>query len=211
MAKGILGKKLGMTQIFTETGSLIPVTVIEAGPCTVVQKKIVDSDGYNAVQLGFGEKRERLFNKPQKGHFAKANAKPLRHLKEFRVEDGDDFGALNVGDQVKADIFTEGDLVDVTGTTRGKGYQGNIKRHGQARGPMAHGSRYHRRVGSLNAVGPARVFKGRKLPGRMGGNRRTTQGLEIVKVDMERNLLLVKGAVPGPKGSLILVRESVKA
>ncbi len=210
MAKGILGKKLGMTQIFTEEGFLIPVTVIEAGPCTVVQKKTAETDNYNAVQLGFGDKRESLFNKPQKGHFAKANVKPKRYLKEIRFEPDEDFANLNVGDEVRVDIFTEGEFVDVTGRTKGKGFQGNIKRHGHGRGPMSHGSKYHRGVGALNSVDPARVFKGRKLPGRMGGQRRTVQNLEIVKVDVERNLLLVKGAVPGVKGSLVVVRNAVK-
>lgn len=210
MAKGILGKKLGMTQIFNEEGSLIPVTVIEAGPCTVVQKKTTESDGYNSVQLGFGEKRERLFNKPLKGHFAKVNIQPKRYLKEIRVEEKDELAALSVGDQVKADIFSEGEKVDVTGITKGKGYQGPIKRHGFHRGPMSHGSKYHRGIGSLGSVDPARVFKGRKMAGRMGGNRRTIQALEIVKVDLERNLLLIKGAVPGVKGSLVMVHNTVK-
>ena len=162
MAKGILGKKLGMTQIFDEQGALIPVTVIEAGPCTVVQKKTMETDGYEAVQLGFGEKREKLFNKPLKGHFAKAGVKPMRYLKEFRLDKTDELSSLNVGDEVKVDIFSEGEKVDVTGVTKGKGYQGPIKRHGFARGPMSHGSKYHRGIGSLNSVDPARVFKGRK-------------------------------------------------
>ncbi len=206
---GILGKKIGMTQIFSEAGALIPVTVIEAGPCIVVQKKTVENEGYNSIQLGFGEKRERLFNKPLKGHFAKANVKPKRYLREFRVED-DKFAALNVGDEVKVDIFSEGQKVDVIGVTKGKGYQGPIRRHGFRRGPMSHGSRYHRGVGSLGSVDPARVFKGRKMAGRMGGNRRTIQALEVVKVDLERNLLLIKGAVPGAKGSLVTVHNTVK-
>ncbi|HHT37576.1 MAG TPA: 50S ribosomal protein L3 [Firmicutes bacterium] len=210
MAKGILGKKLGMTQIFDEQGTLIPVTVIEAGPCTVVQKKTAEKDGYEAVQLGFGEKRERLFNKPLKGHFDKAGVKPRRYLKEFRLDQADELSSLNVGDEVKVDIFTEGEKVDITGITKGKGYQGPIKRHGFARGPMSHGSKYHRGIGSLNSVDPARVFKGRKMAGRMGGVKRTVQNLEIVKVDSERNLLLVRGAVPGVKGSLVTVRSTVK-
>lgn len=210
MAKGILGKKLGMTQIFNAEGFLIPVTVIEAGPCTVVQKKTEETDSYYAVQLGFGDKRERLFNKPQKGHFAKANVKPTRYLKEIRFEADEDFAKLNVGDEVRVDIFSEGEKVDVTGKSKGKGYQGNIKRYGHGRGPMSHGSKYHRGVGSLNSVDPARVFKGRKLPGRMGGEQQTIQNLEIVKVDVDRNLLLVKGAVPGVKGSLVVVRNAVK-
>ena len=210
MAKGILGKKLGMTQIFNADGFLIPVTVIEAGPCTVVQKKTEETDSYNAVQLGFGDKRERLFNQPQKGHFAKAGVKPKRYLKEIRFESDEDFAKLNVGDEVRVDIFSEGEKVDVTGKTKGKGFQGPIKRHGQGRVPMSHGSKYHRGVGSLGSIDPARVFKGRKLPGRMGGQRRTVQSLEVVKVDADRNLLLVKGAVPGVKGSLVIVRSAVK-
>jgi len=210
MAKGILGKKLGMTQIFNEQGELIPVTVIEAGPCTVVQKKTTETDGYEAVQLGFGEKREKLFNKPLKEHFAKVNVKPLRYLKEFRLDKADELASLNVGDQVRVDIFSEGDKVDVTGITKGKGYQGPIKRHGFHRGPMAHGSKYHRQVGSLNSRQPARIFPGRKMAGRMGGERRTVQCLEVVKVDPERNLMLIHGSVPGVKGSLLTIRSSVK-
>ncbi|MDI9486082.1 MAG: 50S ribosomal protein L3 [Bacillota bacterium] len=211
MAKGILGRKLGMTQIFSQDGLLIPVTVIEAGPCTVVQKKNMENDQYLAVQLGFGERRERLFNKPERGHFAKANVKPLRYLREIRIDADDDFANLNVGDSVDVGIFNEGEKVDVTATSKGKGYQGSIKRHNQSRGPRTHGSHYHRRVGSLNSVDPARVFKGRKLPGRMGGERVTIQNLEVVKVDKDRNLLLVKGSVPGVKGSLVIVKDAVKA
>lgn len=210
MVKGILGKKLGMTQIFSEEGTLIPVTVIEAGPCIVVQKKTIESDGYNSIQLGYGEKRENLFNKPLKGHYDKANVKPQRYLREFKVSEADDLASLNVGDEVKADIFAEGDKVDVTGTSKGKGYQGPIKRHGFSRGPMTHGSHYHRGVGSLGSVDASKVFKGRKMAGRMGGERRTIQALEIVKVDLERNLLLIKGAVPGVKGSMVTVRNTVK-
>ena len=209
MAKGILGRKLGM--IFSQEGLLIPVTVIEAGPCTVVQKKNMENDQYLAVQLGFGERRERLFNKPERGHFAKANVKPLRYLREIRIDADDDFANLNVGDSVDVGIFNEGEKVDVTATSKGKGYQGSIKRHNQSRGPRTHGSHYHRRVGSLNSVDPARVFKGRKLPGRMGGERVTIQNLEVVKVDKDRNLLLVKGSVPGVKGSLVIVKDAVKA
>ena len=183
MAKGILGKKLGMTQIFSAEGLLIPVTVIEAGPCTVVQKKTMENDQYLAVQLGFGDRRERLFNKPQRGHFDKAKVKPRRHLREIRFGESDDFASLDVGDSVDVSIFTEGEMVDVTATSKGKGFQGSIKRHNQSRGPSTHGSHYHRGVGSLGGVDAARVFKGRKLPGRMGGERVTTQNLEIVKVD----------------------------
>ncbi|HHT42980.1 MAG TPA: 50S ribosomal protein L3 [Firmicutes bacterium] len=211
MAKGILGKKLGMTQIFNADGLLIPVTVIEAGPCTVVQKKTLENDKYLAVQLGFGERRERLFNKPEAGHFAKAQVKPRRYLREIRFQANDDFANLNVGDSVDVSIFSEGEKVDVTSTSKGKGFQGSIKRHNQSRGRMSHGSKYHRRVGSLGSVGPARVFKGRKLPGRMGGDRVTIQNLEVVKVDPDRNLLLVKGSVPGVKGSLVIIRDAVKA
>ena len=208
MSKGILGKKVGMTQFFTENGLAIPVTVIEAGPCVVVQKKTVESDGYQAIQLGFGEKRESLFNKPLKGHFAKNNIRPRRYLREIRVEDVD---AYQVGQEIKADIFAEGEKVDVVGTSKGRGFSGGIKRHGFHRGAMAHGSKYHRRPGSLGAKGPARVFKGRRLPGHYGVERVTVQNLEVVKVDAERNLLAVKGAVPGPKGGLVLVKPSVKS
>ncbi len=208
MKKGILGKKIGMTQLFTDTGLSVPVTVIEAGPCYVVQKKTPERDGYGAVQVGFGEKRERLFNKPIKGHFSKAAVRPLRILKEFKL---DDFENYQVGQEIKADVFTPGEKVDVVGTSKGKGFSGGIKRHGFHRGPMAHGSKYHRRPGSLGAKGPARVFKGRKLPGHHGSARVTVQNLEVVRVDPERNLLAIKGAVPGPKGSLVMIKDSVKA
>ncbi len=211
MAKGILGKKLGMTQIFNEEGALVPVTVIEAGPCTVVQKKTVDNDGYSAVQLGFGTKRERLFNKPSKGHFDKAGVKPRRYLREFRVTEEDDLAQGSIGDEVKATIFAAGDKVDITGTSRGKGFAGPIKRHGFSRGPMSHGSHYHRGAGALGSIDPMRVFKGKKMAGRKGGNRTTIQGLEVIKVDDDRNLLLIKGSVPGAKGTLVIVNESVKA
>lgn len=210
MPKGILGRKLGMTQVFTEDGRLVPVTVIEATPNTVIQVKTKETDGYDAVQVGFGEKRERLINKPEKGHLAKAGVKSVRYLREFRTEDAPEFQELKAGDTITVDLFQPGDLVDVTGKTKGKGFAGVIKRWGFARGPMSHGSMYHRRVGSLGAVGPARVFKGRKLPGRMGNVRRTIQALEVVRVDTERNLLLVKGAVPGIRGSLVKVQASVK-
>lgn len=208
MAKGILGKKVGMTQLFTEDGLVIPVTVVEAGPCTVVQKKTVETDGYNAIQVGFGDKRENLLNKPEKGHLAKAGVKTARYIREFRLEDASTY---EVGQAITADVFAEGEFVDVVGTSKGKGFAGGIKRHGFHRGPMAHGSKYHRRPGSLGAKGPARVFKGRRLPGRMGGVRVTVQNLQIVKVDAERNLLVVKGAIPGPKNSLVVVKNSVKA
>ncbi|MDN5293890.1 MAG: large subunit ribosomal protein [Eubacteriales bacterium] len=208
MAKGILGRKVGMTQIFNEEGQLIPVTVIEAGPCYVVQKKTVENDGYNALQLGFMEKKESRVNKPLLGHFKKAQVKPLRYLREIRVDNIDDY---QVGQEIRADIFSPGELVDVTGTSKGKGFAGGIKRHGFQRGPMAHGSKYHRRPGSLGAKGPGRVFKGRKLPGRMGGDRVTIQNLQVVKVDPENNLLVVKGAVPGPRGGLLIIKNAVKA
>ncbi len=208
MAKGILGRKVGMTQIFNEAGQAVPVTVIEAGPCVVVQVKTPQRDGYSAVQIGFGEKRERLFNKPLRGHFAKAGVRPLRYLRELRVEDPQ---AYQVGQEIKVDIFAKGERVDVTGTSKGRGFAGGIKRHGFKRGPMAHGSKYHRRPGSLAAKGPARVFKGRKLPGHYGVERVTVQNLEVVAVDPEHNLLAVKGAVPGPRGGLLLVKPTVKA
>lgn len=206
--KAILGTKLGMTQIFDETGKAIPVTVIEAGPCVVVQKKTAENDGYNAIQVGFGEVKEQDLNKPLKGHFAKGQIKPLRYLKEFRV---DDANAYNIGQEIKADVFSSGEWVDVTGLTKGKGFAGGIKRHGFHRGPMKHGSKYHRRPGSLGAKGPARVFLGRKLPGRLGREQVTVQKLLVVKVDPERNLLLVRGAIPGPKKSLVTIKSSVKA
>ncbi|QNB48456.1 50S ribosomal protein L3 [Thermanaerosceptrum fracticalcis] len=208
MVKAILGTKLGMTQIFDETGKAIPVTVIEAGPCVVVQKKTAENDGYNAIQVGFGEVKEQDLNKPLKGHFAKGQIKPLRYLKEFRV---DDANAYNIGQEIKADVFSSGEWVDVTGLTKGKGFAGGIKRHGFHRGPMKHGSKYHRRPGSLGAKGPARVFLGRKLPGRLGREQVTVQKLLVVKVDPERNLLLVRGAIPGPKKSLVTIKSSVKA
>ena len=207
MPKGILGRKVGMTQIFTGTGLAIPVTVIEAGPCFVVQKKTPEKDVYTAIQIGFGEKREILFNKPLKGHFNKSGVRPLRYLRELRVEDPE---AYQVGQEIKAGIFAEGERVDVVGTTKGKGFAGGIKRHGFHRGPMAHGSKYHRRPGSLGAKGPARVYKGRKLPGHLGAERITVQNLEVIRVDGDRNLLALKGAVPGPKGGLVLVKPSTK-
>ncbi|MBO8129549.1 MAG: 50S ribosomal protein L3 [Peptococcaceae bacterium] len=207
MGMGILGRKLGMTQVFTDEGLVIPVTLIEAGPCTVVAKRTVENDGYQALQLGFGEKPEKKTNKPLRGHYKKAGVKPARYLREVRV---DDAGAYEVGQEIKCDIFSPGQKVDVVGTTKGRGFAGSIKRHGFHRGPMAHGSKYHRRPGALAALGPSRVFKGRKLPGRYGGERVTVQNLEVVKVDPERNLLAVKGSIPGPKNSLVLVKEAVK-
>ena len=208
VSKGILGKKIGMTQIFNEKGQAVPVTVVVAGPCTVIQKKTTATDGYNAVQVGFEVKREKLVNKPLKGHFTKAKVSPVRFIKELRLANVDGF---EVGQELKADVFAAGEKVDVMGTSKGKGFAGSIKRHGFHRGPMKHGSKYHRRTGSLGAKGPARVFKGRKLPGRMGGARVTVQNLEIVRVDVDRNLLLIKGAVPGPRKSLLVIKPSVKA
>lgn len=210
MPKGIFGTKVGMTQIFDEKGNLIPVTVVEVGPCRVVQKKSVETDGYEAIQVGIGERSEKRTNKPQMGHYGKAGLKPHRHLRELRTEDCEEFQGLEVGSELKADLFAEGDWVDVTGTSKGKGFAGPMKRWNFGRGPMAHGSTYHRGVGSLGAAGAARVFKGRKMPGRMGGVRRTVQGLQIVKVDPERNVLLIRGSVPGPKGCLLEIRKTVK-
>jgi len=206
--KAILGKKLGMTQVFDETGKAIPVTVVEAGPCIVVQKKTADTDGYNAIQVGFGEAKEQELNKPAKGHLGKAQVKPLRYLREFRVEDA---GVYQLGQELKADVFAAGEWVDVVGTSKGKGFAGGIKRHNFSRGPMGHGSKYHRRPGSAGAKGPARIYKGRKMPGRLGGETVTIQKLMVVRVDAERNLLLVRGAIPGPKKSLVTIKSSVKA
>lgn len=208
MAKGILGRKLGMTQVFDERGHVVPVTVIEAGPCVVIQKKTPENDGYSAIQVGFGSMRESLANKPLRGHFQKAGVRPLRFLREFRV---DNVESYEVGQEIKVDIFAPGEKVDVTGTSKGKGFAGGIKRHGFQRGPMKHGSKYHRRPGSLAAKGPARVFKGRRLPGHMGVERVTVQNLEVVRVDPERNLLVLRGAVPGPRRSLVMIRSAVKA
>ncbi|MBM7853826.1 large subunit ribosomal protein L3 [Desulfohalotomaculum tongense] len=208
MSKAILGKKVGMTQILTPEGKAIPVTVIEAGPCVVVQKKTVDTDGYNAVQIGFGYKPERLVNKPLKGHFAKYGVRPVRYLKELRTDNIDEY---QVGQEIKADIFAEGEKVDVVGTSKGRGFAGTIKRHGFHRGPMSHGSKNHRRPGSSGALGPQRTFKGKKAPGHYGVERVTVQNLELVRVDAERNLIAVKGAVPGPRGGLIMIKNSVKA
>ena len=208
MTKGILGRKIGMTQVFAENGELIPVTVVEAGSNVVLQKKTIENDGYEAIQIGFSDKREKLSNKPEQGHVAKANTAPKRFIREFR---GINLGEYEVGQEVKVSIFAEGDVVDVTGVSKGKGFQGSIKRHGQSRGPMSHGSRYHRRPGSMGPVAPNRVFKGKLLPGRMGGDQITVQNLTIVKVDAERNLLLIKGNVPGAKKSLVKIKTAVKA
>ncbi|GEN51080.1 MULTISPECIES: 50S ribosomal protein L3 [Alkalibacterium] len=209
MTKGILGKKVGMTQIFSESGELVPVTVVEVKPNVVLQVKTVETDGYNSVQLGIEDKREVLSNKPAQGHVKKANTAPKRFIREFRDAE---LGDVEVGNEVLVDTFAEGDIVDVTGTSKGKGFQGVIKRHGQSRGPETHGSRYHRRPGSMGmATHPARVFKGKKLAGRMGGDRVTVQNLEIVRVDTERNVLLIKGNVPGAKKSLVQIRTAEKA
>jgi len=204
MAKGILGKKIGMTQIFDEEGQAIPVTVIEAKPNVVVQKKTVEIDGYNAIQIGFEDIKEHKLNKPLLGHFKKVGVSPKRYLKEIRTEDVEKY---EVGQEIKVDIFKKGEKVDVVGTSKGKGFAGAIKRWNFSRGPMSHGSRYHRRPGSLGSTDPARVFKGRKLPGRMGGERVTIRNLEIVKVDPEKNMLLIKGSVPGPKKGLVLIKN----
>jgi large subunit ribosomal protein L3 len=208
MKKAILGKKIGMTQVFADNGVMIPVTVVEAGPCTVVQKKTREHDGYSAVQVGFGPMRESLINKPAKGHLAKAGVSPVRYLRELKFEDSEGY---EVGQVIKADIFAGGEKVDVAGISKGKGFQGVIKRWNQSRGRMTHGSHYHRRVGSMSAnSSPSRVFKLKKLPGHMGSENVTVQNLEVVRVDAERNLLLIKGAIPGAKGALVVVRETVK-
>ena len=208
MKKAILGKKIGMTQMFRADGTMIPVTVIEAGPCPVIQKKTVGTDGYEAVQVGFGELRAKLSNKPKTGHFAKAGVKPLRYMREFKLEDTNSF---EVGQVIKADIFANGDHVDVTATSKGKGFEGNIKRWNQGRGRKTHGSHSYRVPGSMGACTyPGEVFKTKHLPGHMGSERVTLQNLEVVRVDADRNLLLVKGAIPGAMGSLVTVRETVK-
>ena len=209
MKKAIIGRKVGMTQIFDETGAIVPVTVIECGPCPVVQIKTEETDGYNAVQLGFGEVKEVKVNKPKKGHFSKANVKPTKHLREFRL---DDVSSLKVGDEIKVDTFMQGEYVDIQGITKGKGFQGVIKRHGQSRGPMGHGSMYHRRPGSMGPTStPGRVFKGKKLPGHMGVETVTIQNLLVVRVDLDKNAILVKGSVPGNKGSILKINNTVKS
>ena len=206
--KGILGKKIGMTQIFTEHGEVIPVTVVEAGPVVVTQVKTTENDGYTAIQVGFGDAKEKSLNKPQKGHLAAANTLK-KHLKEFRVDSVEEY---TVGQEIKADLFAAGELIDVTGISKGKGFQGPIKRHGQSRGPETHGSRYHRRPGSMGACSfPGRVFKNKKLAGHMGSVKVTVQNLEVVRVDADKNLILVKGAIPGPKGSMVTIKEAVKS
>lgn len=206
MKKAILGKKLGMTQIFLSDGIMVPVTVVQAGPCPVIQKKTVEHDGYNAVQVGFSEIRERLVNKPLAGHFKKAGVAATRYIKELKLEDAASF---EVGQVIKADVFAAGEKVDVSGVSRGKGFQGVIKRHKQHRGPMSHGSRYHRRPGSMSAnTYPGEVFRNKNLPGHMGAVKVTIENLEVVRVDGERNLLLIKGAIPGATGSMVVVRST---
>ena len=208
MNKTIIGKKIGMTQIFDEKGVVIPVTAIEAGPCTVAQVKTEETDGYNAIQLGYGDVKDKHINKPEKGHFSKIKLTPKKHLREFRVNTVEE----KVGDEIKADIFAAGEKIDVQGTTKGKGFQGVIKRHGQHRGPMGHGSMYHRRPGSMGSTStPGRVFKGKKLPGHMGMQTVTIQNLDVVRVDLDKNIILVKGSVPGPKGAILKIRSAVKA
>lgn len=207
--KGIIGKKVGMTQIFNEDGSMVPVTVVEAGPIFVTQVKTVETDGYNAVQVAFGDAREKTFNKPEKGHFAKSGVAPKKFVIEFRVDNPADY---TLGQSISAEIFEAGQMVDVSGTSKGKGTEGPIRRWNQSRGPMSHGSKYKRGVGSLGANStPARVLKGQTMAGRMGNEKVTVQNLELVRVDAERNLLLIKGAVPGPKGGFVTVQQAVKA
>ena len=206
MKKAILAKKVGMTQIFNEAGELVPVTVLQAGPCVVTQVKTIENDGYEAVQVGFEDIREKLVNKPVKGMFDKAGVSYKRYVREFKLE-----GEYSVKDEIKVDVFEAGDKIDATAIAKGKGFQGAIKRHGQSRGPMAHGSKYHRHAGSNGSCStPSRVFKGKKMPGHMGNVRVTVQNLEIVKIDMDNNVILVKGSVPGPKKSLVMLKETVK-
>ena len=209
MKKAILATKVGMTQIFGDNGVLTPVTVLQAGPCVVTQVKTVENDGYSAVQVGYIDKREKLVAKPQKGAFDKAGVSYKRYVREFRLEDAESY---QVAQEIKSDIFAAGDKVDATAVSKGKGFQGAIKRHGQHRGPMTHGSKYHRHAGSNGAASdPSKVFKGKKMAGRMGGKQITVQNLEVIRVDAENNLILVKGAVPGPKKALVTIKETVKS
>ncbi|MDY5097647.1 50S ribosomal protein L3 [Clostridium sp.] len=209
MKKAIMGKKVGMTQIFNEHGKVIPVTVIEAGPCVVLQKKTVESDGYEAIQVGFGDIRERLVNKPKTGIFKKAGVNVKRYIREFRLED---VSAYEVGTEIKADVFAAGDKVDVSGVSKGKGFQGTIKRWNAHRGPMSHGSKFHRAVGSMGASSdPSRTFKNKRMPGHMGAVNTTVLNLEVVKVMPEKNVILIKGGVPGPNKGMVIIRNSVKA
>lgn len=207
MSRAILAKKIGMTQVYDEQGHAVPVTVLEAGPCYVIQVKSVATDGYNGVQIGFQEKKEQHANRPLQGHMRRAGVKPCRYLREFRVREKD-LSGMTPGQVIRADIFSAGDRVDVSAISRGKGFAGSIKRMGFARGPRTHGSRYHRGPGSLGAVEPARIFKGRPLPGRMGGRRRTVQRLRVFRADGDKNILLLKGAVPGPRGGLVEVKTT---
>ncbi|MGG5463081.1 50S ribosomal protein L3 [Clostridium sp. B9] len=209
MKKAIIGKKVGMTQIFDENGKVIPVTVVEAGPCVVVQKKTVETDGYDAIQVGFGELREKLVNKPRKGHFAKAGVSLRRTLKEFKMEDVANY---NVGDEIKVDTFEIGDKVDVSGVSKGKGFQGTIKRWNASRGPMSHGSKFHRAPGSMGAASdPSRTFKNKRMPGHMGAKNTTVLNLEVVKIMPEKNIILIKGGIPGPNKGTVVIRNSVRA
>ncbi|GAA0678243.1 MULTISPECIES: 50S ribosomal protein L3 [Clostridium] len=209
MKKAIMGKKVGMTQIFNEQGKVIPVTVVEAGPCVVLQKKTVESDGYEAIQVGFGDIREKLVNKPKTGVFKKAGVNVKRYIREFRLED---VSAYEVGTEIKADIFAVGDKVDVSGISKGKGFQGTIKRWNAHRGPMSHGSKFHRAVGSMGASSdPSRTFKNKRMPGHMGAVKTTVLNLEVVKVMPEKNVILIKGGVPGPNKGMVIIRNSVKA
>ena len=210
MSKAILGKKLGMTQIFTEEGAVVPVTVVEASPNVIVHVKTVDTDGYNSIQLGYGDVKEKHVTKPVKGQFDKAGVKPVKYLREFRLTDTPEY---EVGQTLAADIFASGDLVDVIGTSKGKGFAGTIKRHGFHRGPVTHGSKSHREPGSLGPMtsgGGGKVVKGKRLPGQLGGNQATVLRLSVVKVDMDKNLILIKGGIPGAKGSLVMIRDTVK-
>jgi large subunit ribosomal protein L3 len=209
MNKAIIGRKIGMTQIFTEEGKRIPVTVIEAGPCTIVQMKTMENDGYDALKVGYEEIKEHRINKPDKGQFDKINSKPLKYMKEFRFEDCSDY---KVGQEIKVeDMFAEGDVIDVSGVSKGKGFAGVIKRYNQTRGPMSHGSKYHRGVGSMgSASSPSRVFKGKHLPGHMGTDKVTVQNLKVVKVLADKNVMLVKGAVPGPRNGLVFISDAIK-
>lgn len=206
--KGILGKKIGMTQVFAADGTAVPVTVIQAGPCVVLQKKDADNDGYEAIQLGYGDIKEQNANKPETGHAKKAGTGPKRYIREIR---GVNLADYELGQEIKVDIFSEGEFVDITGTSKGKGFQGSIKRHGHSRGPMSHGSKYHRGIGSMAVIRTAnRIPKGKKMPGHMGNETVTLQNLEVIRVDVERNVLLVKGSIPGPKNSFVAVKAAKK-
>jgi 50S ribosomal protein L3, bacterial len=209
MKKAILGRKVGMTQIFDANGKIVPVTVVEAGPCVVIQKKTVENDGYESIKVGYGEVKEKLVNKPMKGQFAKAGVGIKRYVKEFKLEDT---VAYSVGQEIKVDIFAEGDKIDVSGVSKGKGFQGTIKRWNAHRGPMSHGSKFHRAVGSMGGSSdPARTFKNKKLPGHMGNVNTTVLNLQVVKVLPEKNVILIKGGIPGPNKGIVVIRNSVKA